>query len=115
MKLVGVYADVTVGFTCSGTCTGTKVVQCGITGAGTEILAAGFNVATTGQAGDADAELGSAMTRAAAIQGGYLPSWSGTTPVMCRFTSGTGNWGSGAATFVNAGSIKFTLVTEQVK
>jgi hypothetical protein len=115
MRLVGAFADVTVGFTCSGTCTGTKVMQCGISGAGTEILAAAFNVATTGQAGDADAEMGGSMTRAAQIQGGYLPSWSGTTPVVCRFTSGTGNWGSGAATFVNAGSVKITLTTELIK
>jgi hypothetical protein len=115
MKLVGIYADVTVGFTCSGTCSGTKVVQCGTAAGGTQILAAGLNVAATGQFGLADADLGSGMTRAAAIQGGLIGSWSSTTPVSCRFTSGTGNWGSGAATFVNAGSIKFTLVTEQVK
>ncbi len=114
-KLVGVYADVTVGFTCSVTCSGTKVVQCGTAAAGTEILAAGLNVATTATYGLADADLGSGMTRAAAIQGGLLPSWSGTTIVSCRFTSGTGNWGTGAATNVNAGSIKFTLVTEQIK
>lgn len=115
MKLTAVYADVTVGFTCSGTCTGTKVVQCGTAVNGTQILAANLNVATTGQFGLSDADLGSGMTRAAAIQGGLIGSWSSTTPVSCRFTSGTGNWGSGAATFVNAGSIKFTLITEQVK
>jgi hypothetical protein len=115
MQIQKAYADVTAGFTCSGTCTGTKVMQCGISGAGTEILAASFNVAATGQAGDADAEMGSGLTRAAAIQGGYLPSWSATTPVVCRFTSGTGNWGSGAATFVNAGSVKITLITELIK
>jgi hypothetical protein len=115
MKLTAVYADVTVGFGCSGTCTGTKVVQCGTAAGGTQILAAGLNVAVSGQFGLADADLGSGMTRAAAIQGGLIGSWSATTPVSCRFTSGTGNWGSGAATFVNAGSIKFTLVTEQVK
>ena len=114
-KLVDVHADVTVGFTCSGTCTGTKVVQCGTAAGGTQVLAAGFNVAATGVAGDADAELGSGMTRAAAIQGGLLGSWSSTTPISCRFTSGTGNWGNGSATFVNAGSITFTLVTEQIK
>lgn len=114
-KLIGVYADVTAGFTCSGTCTGTKVLQCGTAAGGVQILAAGLNVAVTGQFGLADADLGSGMTRAAAIQGGLLNSWSATTPVSCRFTSGTGNWGSGAATFVNAGSVKFTLITEQEK
>ena len=111
-KLLGVYADVTAAFTCSGTCTGTKTIGAGISAGGVEILAAGLNVAATGQLGDADAELGSGMTRAAAIQGGYLPSWSGTSAVSVRFTSGTGNWGDGALTFVNAGSITFYLTTE---
>jgi hypothetical protein len=115
MKIVAVYADVTVGFTCSGTCTGTKVVQSGISAAGVEILAAGFNVAATGTAGLTDAQLGSAMVRSAAIQGGYIPNWSGTTTITARFTSGTGFWGNATTTFVNAGSIKFTIITELVK
>ena len=115
MQLKQVYAEVTAGFTCSGTCTGTKVVQCGTAVAGVEVLAAGFTVAAAGVAGDADAELGSGLVRAAAIQAGLLGSWSATTPISCRFTSGTGNWGNGATTFVNAGSITFTLVTEQLK
>lgn len=115
MKLVSVYADVTAGFTCSGTCTGTKVVQVGTAAGGTQVLAAGLNVAATGTFGLADADLGSGMTRAAAIQGGLVGSWSATTPISARFTSGTGNWGNGAATFVNAGSIKFILGTEQIK
>lgn len=113
--LTNIYADVTVGFTCSGTCTGTKVVQCGTAAGGVQIFAAGLNVAATGQFGLADADLGSGLTRAAAIQGGLIGSWTATTPISCRFTSGTGNWGSGAATFVNAGSIKFIIVTEQMK
>ncbi len=115
MKLVAVYADVTAGFTCSGTCTGTKVMQAGTAAGGTQILAASLSVTATATFGLADADLGSGMTRAAAIQGGLIGSWSTTTPVSVRFTSGTGNWGNGAATFVNAGSVKFTLITELVK
>jgi hypothetical protein len=115
MKLVSVYADVTAGFTCSGTCTGTKVLQAGTAAGGVQVLAAALNVAATGTFGLADADLGSGLTRAAAIQGGLIGSWSATTPISVRFTSGTGNWGSGAATFVNAGSVTFTLVTEQAK
>ena len=114
-RLTAVYGDVTEAFTCSGTCTGTKTIGAGITGGGTEILAAALDVAATGQFGLADADLGSAMTRAAAIQGGYLPSWSATTDVIVRFTSGTGNWGDGAgATFVDAGAITLTLITERL-
>lgn len=111
-KLVSVYADVTAAFTCSGTCTGTKTIGAGKTAGGVEILAAGLNVAATGQFGLADADLGTAMVRAAAIQGGYLNSWTATTPVIVRFTSGTGNCGSGVATYVNAGSITFYLITD---
>ena len=110
-KLIGVYADVTAGFTCSGTCTGTKTIGAGKTAGGVEIFAAGLNVAATGQLGLSDADLGTGMTRAAAIQGGYLNSWSATTPVIVRFTSGTGNWGDGAVTYVNAGSVTFYLDT----
>jgi hypothetical protein len=113
-RLLAVYADVTAAFTCSGTCTGTKTIGAGKTAGGTEILAAGLNVAVTGQFGLADANLGTAMVRAAAIQGGYLNSWTATTPVIVRFTSGTGNWGDGAATFVNAGSVTFYLITERL-
>lgn len=114
-RIVAVYADVTAGFTCSGTCTGTKVMQMGISAAGVEIFAASRNVATTATYGLADADMGSAMTRAAQIQGAYVPSWSATTTLTARFTSGTGNWGNASATFVNAGSIKFTIITEQAK
>lgn len=115
MKLVGVYADVTVGFTCSATCSGTKVFTMGISAGGTEVFAAGLSVAAAARFGLLDADLGSAMTRAAQIQGGYLPSWTAGTTLTARFTSGTGNWGDASATFVNAGSIKFTLLTVQVK
>ncbi|MCR4340645.1 MAG: hypothetical protein NUW01_12260, partial [Gemmatimonadaceae bacterium] len=110
-KLIGVYADVTAAFTCSGTCTGTKTIGAGVSAGGVEILAAGLNVAATGQLGLLDADLGTGMTRAAQIQGGYLNSWPSTTPVIVRFTSGTGNWGDAAATYVNAGSITFYLDT----
>jgi len=114
-KLVGAYADVTAAFTCSGTCSGTKTFSCGVSAGGTTIFTSGLNVATTATYGLADADMGTGMTRAAMIQGGYLPSWGSTSGVSCRFTSGTGNWGSGSATNVNAGTIKFTLITEQVK
>lgn len=115
-KLVGIYADVTTGLTCSGTCTGTKTIGIGKTAGGTEFLTSGLSVVTTAtQFGLVDADLGTAMTRAAAIQGGTIQSWTATTPVIVRFTSGTGNWGNAATTFVNAGSVKFTIIVEQVK
>lgn len=114
-KIISFNADVTTAFTCSGTCVGTKVVQCGISAGTAEVLAAARDITVLARYGLADADMGSGLTRAAAIQGGYLPSWTATQIISCRFTSGTGNWGSGAATFVNAGVIKFILVTEQIK
>lgn len=115
VKLVGAYADVTAGFTCSGTCTGTKTFGLGISAGGVEVFASGLDVVAVGRFGLADANMGSQMTRAAQIQSGYLPSWTATTTLTARFTSGTGNWGNAAATFVNAGSVTFTLLTEKVK
>lgn len=115
VKIVAAYADITAGFTCSSTCSGTKVFTLGISAGGTEVFASALSVTATTQFGLADANMGSGMTRAAMIQGGYLPSWASTTTLTARFTSGTGNWGDGSATFVNAGSIKFTLVTELEK
>jgi hypothetical protein len=114
-KIIGAYADVTAGFTCSGTCTGTKTFSLGISAGGVEIFAAGLSVTALARFGLLDADMGTQMTRAAAIQGGYLPSWTGTTTITARFTSGTGNWGNASVTFVNAGSIKFTVLTQLVK
>ncbi len=111
-RLVAIYAETTVAWTCSGTCTGTKTIGVGKSAGGVEYLKTGLDVAATGQWGLADADMGSEMTRAAAIQGSALVNWAATIPVTVRFTSGTGNWGSGSATYVNAGATVFYLVTE---
>ena len=68
--------------------------------------------AATGWFGGADAELGTALARATAVQGGKL-SIAGNI-VSLRLTSGTGNIGNGAATNLSQGSITFYLVTERL-
>lgn len=110
-RLIGVYADVTATFVCASVCTnGTLSATVGTSAGGSDVLAS-FDVdAATALFGDADTELGTGLTRAAAIQGGLL-SWAGTIVTM-RLTSGTGNLGSGAATNLNAGSVTFYLITE---
>ncbi len=113
-RLVAIYADTLTGWTCSGTCTGTKTMGVGKSAGGVEYLKTGLDVAATGQWGIADADMGSEMTRAAKIQDSALVNWAATIPVTVRFTSGTGNWGSGGATYVNAGATTFYLVTESL-
>lgn len=114
--LKGVYADLTATFTCGATCT--TATLSGVVGRGSggaEFLASMDLDASTTQFGDVDAEMGTQLTRAAAIQGGILGSWAGTTNVVLRITSGTGNLGTGAATNLNAGSITFYLLTERLQ
>lgn len=41
--------------------------------------------------GLADADMGTSMTRSAAIQGGYMPSWTATTAVYATIDTTTGN------------------------
>ncbi|MBU0959745.1 MAG: hypothetical protein KKB31_07400, partial [Nanoarchaeota archaeon] len=59
-------------------------------------------------AGDADAELGSGMIKATNVQGGYLPSWSGTTAIYATIDTTAGNLNA-----LTQGSTTFYLVTER--
>ena len=79
-KIVGFYADTTAAYTGGITNAATLVV--GITAESAAEIIASHNVfAGAILAGDADAEMGTSITRAAAIQGGYMPSWTGTTAI----------------------------------
>lgn len=114
--LKGVYADLTTVFACASVCT--TATLSGVLGRGSggaEFLASFDLDAATAQFGDADAELGTQLVRAAAIQGGILGSWSSTTTVVLRITSGTGNLGTGAATNLSQGSVSFWLLTERLQ
>ena len=100
-KILSVYADTTAKYTGGSTDAATIVV--GITSeSAAEIIASHdvFSGATT--VGLADADMGTAMTRAAAIQGGYLPSWTGTTAIYATLVIATdilSNLTTGSTTF----------------
>jgi hypothetical protein len=71
-----------------------------------------FDPSSTAQKGLLDADMGTALTRAAAIQGGYLPSWSGTTNLNLQLI-GAANLGTGTVTNLTAGSINVYLTVEK--
>lgn len=106
-----VVARVTEAFACTAVCTtATLSATLGITAGGTEFLASADIDAAIATFGDADGELGSAFTIAGQFNSGYVSSLTGTTTVVMRATSGTGNWGDAATTNLSAGSITFYLV-----
>lgn len=112
-RVVGIYANVTTTFACTGTCTtATLSITAGKSAGGNEYLASFDADAATAVFGDADAECGTALTRAARIQDADLPNFAGTTTLSMRFTSGTGNIGNGAATNLSQGVVTFYILTE---
>ena len=106
-KITGVYADTTVAYTGGAVTAATLVV--GVTAEdGAEIIASHDVKTAAVVKGLADADMGSAMTRAAAIQGGYLPSWTGTTAVYATISTTGGNTNA-----LTAGSTTFYIETER--
>ena len=106
-KIIAVYADTTAEYTGGSTDAATLVV--GITAeSAAEIIASHdvFSGAVT--AGLADADMGTSMTRAAAIQGGYLPSWSGTTAIYATLVIATDILSN-----LTTGSTTFYILTER--
>lgn len=106
-KIVGFYADTTAAYT--GGAVSATTLEVGITAEGAaEILAVHdvFSGAVT--KGLADADMGTAMTRAAAIQGGCLPSWTGTTAIYATIDTTTANTSA-----LTAGSTTFYIQTER--
>lgn len=112
-RLVGIVADLTQQFACTATCTSSTLsMTVGSAAGGTQYLASFDADAAVARFGLLDADLGTALVRAAAVQGGDLPNWTGTTAVSLRLTSGTGNIGTGAATNLSTGSVTFYLTVE---
>jgi len=64
--------------------------------------------------GLADADMGSLLTRAAAIQGGSVASWSAGVNLVATLTSGTINLGNGAVTALTTGSTTFYVTVEMM-
>jgi hypothetical protein len=115
-SVLSVYGHIETVFACTATCTSSTLsMLLGSTAGGAQYLASFDADLSTSVFGDADAELGTTMTRAAAIQGGNaVPNFSSTTPVNLRLTSGTGNIGNGSATNLSQGSVTFYIVTERL-
>jgi hypothetical protein len=113
--LVGVYGEMTQYFACTATCTSSTLsATVGTATGGAQVLASWDMDATTTSLGSVDAQLGTSMTRAGAIQGGVMPAFGGTNIISMRLTSGTGNIGTGAATNLSQGSVTFYLITERL-
>jgi hypothetical protein len=104
-----ILADLTVPFTCSATCGGgTMAITVGTSAGGTQLLASADVKTAAAVYGDATAELGSGLTEATIPTPlGALGSWTTTTPVSVRLTSGSGN----LAANVNAGNIVLYVTT----
>jgi hypothetical protein len=110
-RVVSIDAKIATVFACTATCTSSTLSMIvGRGSGGSEYLASLDADAATSWFGDADAEMGTLMTRAAAIQGGAFLEAS--QAVVLRLTSGTGNIGSGAATNLSQGSVVIRIVTQ---
>lgn len=106
-------ADVTQAFACTVTCTSTTLsMVLGKTAGGNEYIVSFDADAVAAQFGDAAAELGASLTEATIPTTiGDVASWSATTAIVLRLTSGTGNIGDGAATNLSQGSVTVYLTT----
>jgi hypothetical protein len=110
-KVVGIYADVTTAF---AGITGTITIQVGMNSATWNDLLVNFDAQTAViTRGLADADLGAVITRAAAIQGGYVKSFTGDNPVKAKFQSAVGNFGVAGVTSLTQGSVTFYLLIEK--
>jgi len=106
-KIVGVYADTTAAYT--GGAVSATTLRVGITAEDAAEVIADHDVKTAVVTkGLADADMGTSMTRAAAIQGGYLPSWSSTTAIYATINTTTANTSA-----LTAGSTTFYIETER--
>src|ERR1041384_1001317 len=106
-RLVSIIADTTTKYI--GGAVTACTLKVGKTTGGAEYVASHdvFTAAVT--KGLADADLGTSMTRATAIQGGDLPSWTTTTSESVRITTTTANTNA-----LTQGSTTYYLVTEMM-
>lgn len=105
--------DLTQAFACTATCTSSTLsATLGKTAGGNQYLVSFDADAAAGQFGDAAAELGASLTPASVpTLNGDLASWTTTTAVVLRMTSGTGNIGTGTATNFSQGAMTVYLTT----
>jgi hypothetical protein len=105
-KLVAVYCDTTVPYTGGSVATATMMI--GKTAGAAEYIAVHDVKSAATIKGLADADMGTELTRAAAIQGGAVVNWTTTTTVVARITTTSANTSA-----LTAGSTTFYLITER--
>lgn len=105
-RVLSVIADTTILYT-GGSASAVSLLA-GAAGGGQHLIAVHDVKTAAVTKGLADADLGTGMTRAAAIQGGWMPSWTGTTVINARI-SVTGD----TASNLTQGSTTFYIVTER--
>ena len=107
MKIVGCYADTTTPYT--GGAVSATTLRVGITAEDASEILDTHDVRTGAVTkGLTDADLGGSLDRAGAIQGGYLPNWSGTTAIYATINTTTANTDA-----LTAGSTTFYIETVQ--
>jgi len=107
-RVVSAFVDVTTAFNTPAGATAIKV-SLGFTADAPALIVA-TSCAVTGVLGDADAELGTNFVRAAAIQGGYMPSWTAITQMLATVELTTG----GSLANLTQGSITVYVITERM-
>jgi hypothetical protein len=106
-KLVGAYADTTEIYTGTNV-TGANLVV-GVSSENAEQILLDHSVFSSSVTkGLADGDMGSNMTRGTQVQGGYFPSWTGTTDIYATINTTGANTDQ-----LTTGSTTFYLVTER--
>ncbi len=108
-KVVSIICDVTQAF--AGTGLAVISLRAGTSSNGQQYILDFDALAGLSTKGLADADLGASITRAAAIQGGHTPSWSGTTAIYGTL-NGDAALGTGTATNLTAGSVTFYVTVD---
>lgn len=106
-RLVSIITDTTTPYTGGGVTAATLIV--GKTTGGNEYIVSHDVLSAAIVKGLADADLGTSINRANAVQGGDLPSWTTTTNISVRLTTVTANTDQ-----LTAGSTTYYLVTEKM-
>jgi len=106
-----VIVDLTQTFACASVCTtSTLSFVIGKTAGGNQYLLSVDADAATGQFGVTAAQLGASLAPSTTpTEIGDLPSWTASTNIVLRMTSGTGNIGNGTVTNFSQGSMYIAL------
>ncbi len=110
-RILYAYADVTEKYAGPA---GTLALTMGISAGGAGMLVS-FDVKTAiVLSGLLDADMGTAMVAAAMVQGAYTPSFTATTTISVRLTSGTGDIATAGVTNLTTGITTFYLGFENL-